>query len=433
MAGWELPSDDLVLSRLLDETPSKSLKIATTPEMSGHLLAVRPAPDPRSIRFALRRADSRAVESLQAAIPEYSPLIEGGAAAVFDLHAIPDREVAFENQVLLLRAREAHGETAVQSAIWLVERSANRTVIDGGPLTIDEFSAPRDLGRLEGLLMEWAQNGHFVPEMATLRVVAVVTPAFASDKEGLDRALRAIAAVHGATLDVFTSAHDPRDTKRAERFERRLSGGGYHVMITLSNPDEGWVWKMATRLKKLGLEFHPVFANSAPDAAAELGSILSVVAGSWPKRPARFWDAASVKRVELLVCESFAITQRARSHLQRNRYPDPERMLDHVEKLAQCARAWNDLMHLDDLTAERFEEWAFREFALTIALHDKGIDAKRSIIEFDGLDFDNRPHVKVDDGVAPSECGRIYFAIDDRRDEGIRRLIVDHVGLHDRS
>jgi len=299
---------------------------------------------------------------------------------------------------------------------------------------IDEFIAPQDLVRLEGLLADWALKGRFVPEMERLRVATVVTPAVAHAARDLDQSLRAMAAVHGARLDVFVADHDPRNTKDAAQFERRLSGGGYHVVVTMSEPHERWVWKLAARLEKSGrLLFLPLSSRTTSDAAAELASILSVTARSWPERPARFWDAAAAHRVELLVCESFAITERARNHLTRNRYPHPERMLCHIETLAACAHAWNELMHLDEMGAERFEDWAFREFALTISLHDKGIDPKTSAIQFEGLELDNRPHVKVDDAVAPSECGRIYFAMDERREEGVRRLIIDHVGLHDRS
>ena len=74
---------------------------------------------------------------------------------------------------------------------------------------------------------------------------------------------------------------------------------------------------MATRLKNAGLLWQPLTSTTMSDSIAELASILAVTARSWPERPARFWDTDAVQRIELLVCESFAITERARNHLVR--------------------------------------------------------------------------------------------------------------------
>ena len=112
------------VSRLLDKPPSKSLGLAAPSELADYLGALRPAPDPRSIRNVLRRVDSNAIESLCAVIPDYAGVVEGGVAAVLDLHAIPDREVASDDQVLGLRTINVDGETAVHSATWIVQRAA---------------------------------------------------------------------------------------------------------------------------------------------------------------------------------------------------------------------------------------------------------------------------------------------------------------------
>lgn len=41
--------------------------------------------------------------------------------------------------------------------------------------------------------------------------------------------------------------------------------------------------------------------------------------------------------------------------------------------------------------------------------------------------------MKVDDYTNPSECGRIYFGLDERPDARVWRFVVDPIGLHDRS
>ena len=203
-------------------------------------------------------------------------------------------------------------------------------------------------------------------------------------------------------------------------------------MVT-SEPSDRWVWRMARRFDGKTRTFRALHTTSVRDAAAELASVVSITSQQWPERPARYWDDGALRRLVAREGESFVLTDRARAQILRNRYPDPERLLQHVELLADCAEAWHEEMRSGAYSSQRFEEWALREFSLTIALHDKGIKDRDAYCEYDGVRLDNRPHVKVDDAVALSGCGRIYFAIDDRRAQNIRRLVVDHIGLHDRS
>ena len=46
---------------------------------------------------------------------------------------------------------------------------------------------------------------------------------------------------------------------------------------------------------------------------------------------------------------------------------------------------------------------------------------------FDGRMLDREPHLKIDDHTAPTEVGRIYFALDT---DG-RRLVVEFFGVKD--
>ena len=59
-------------------------------------------------------------------------------------------------------------------------------------------------------------------------------------------------------------------------------------------------------------------------------------------------------------------------------------------------------------------------------MSDAIISPKDARFDYDGRTLDNRPLVKVDDHTSSSQCGRIYFALD------ARRIVVDHIGLHDR-
>ena len=76
----------------------------------------------------------------------------------------------------------------------------------------------------------------------------------------------------------------------------------------------------------------------------------------------------------------------------------------------------------------RLEEFCASR-GLTIALFDNSINPPRLTLAGVTTDLRAKPHVKVDDYVAPDRCGRIYFAIDPAN----ARFVIDHIGLHDYS
>ena len=131
------------------------------------------------------------------------------------------------------------------------------------------------------------------------------------------------------------------------------------------------------------------------------------------------WELVAPK-IEALVSEHFSLTERARNMLKGNPYPKPARMLDHVSRLEGLAR---DYFASQGRLGSGFAEYAISNFEIEIALFDSKISAS---IPIDGGSLSTVPHVKVDDHKDPSNCGRIYFAIDAVN----YRLIVDHIGLH---
>jgi hypothetical protein len=122
---------------------------------------------------------------------------------------------------------------------------------------------------------------------------------------------------------------------------------------------------------------------------------------------------------------AFVLTENAARSLADGVYPDPQRMLDHLERLADAAEAYRKA---GGELGGRFEDWVRPRFNIEVALHDEGlVRSGRDKFEFEGrTHWGREPHVKVDDYVDPASCGRIYFALDS--DGG--RIIVDYVGLH---
>lgn len=117
------------------------------------------------------------------------------------------------------------------------------------------------------------------------------------------------------------------------------------------------------------------------------------------------------------------LSDRAKGQLITNPYPDPRRMVDHVRLLAEVAT-----LYRVDSIGMRLEEFCASR-GLTIALFDKNLNPPRLTVAGAVTDLRAKPHVKVDDYVAPDRCGRIYFAIDPAN----ARFVIDHIGLHDYS
>lgn len=106
-----------------------------------------------------------------------------------------------------------------------------------------------------------------------------------------------------------------------------------------------------------------------------------------------------------------------------DRYPTPGEMHKCLIKLATVARDMYDgqcrkMGHVDT--------WVRENHDLRISLQDDSIPKKLRTFNWEKRTYNRVPHVKVNDGVPPAECGRVYFALDNENN----RIIVDHIGLH---
>ncbi len=71
------------------------------------------------------------------------------------------------------------------------------------------------------------------------------------------------------------------------------------------------------------------------------------------------------------------------------------------------------------------DRWIRENYDLKVSLQDDQMPKAFRTFTFEGVKYDRTPHVKVNDGVPHHECGRVYFAFDQKNE----RIIVDHVGL----
>jgi hypothetical protein len=169
------------------------------------------------------------------------------------------------------------------------------------------------------------------------------------------------------------------------------------------------------------------FSPERPDDPRSLiGDLLvhlQLLTEAW-QRPKEQISWTEVKiRATALQSSSFVLTDRALSQLASSPYPDPERMLSHLERLAKLAAEFGTGR---GRLGARLED-AGRLLGLDIALFDSSLNAPNIVVEGSVLSVRAEPHVKVDDHKSPDKCGRIYFAVDSDN----YRFIVDHVGVHD--
>jgi hypothetical protein len=125
------------------------------------------------------------------------------------------------------------------------------------------------------------------------------------------------------------------------------------------------------------------------------------------------------ERVNELISPGFQLTERALRCARENSYPWPARTWDFLDRLSRAADAYNAR---GGAVGDRLADWAI-QFELDIALTD--VTYTNTKFEFEARELDRLPHVKIDDAVAPSEVGRIYFAIDSARG----RFVVDWFGV----
>jgi len=133
------------------------------------------------------------------------------------------------------------------------------------------------------------------------------------------------------------------------------------------------------------------------------------------------WEDVS-EHLPDLVGPGFEITDRALDCADgRGRYPHPDSMWDALSRLERVGRAYNAL---GAKLGRRFEQFAFEEGGITVALQDNSYEQGDTYFEYQDERHSRLPHVKIDDAKAPNEVGRIYFALDSER----HRLIVDWFG-----
>lgn len=127
--------------------------------------------------------------------------------------------------------------------------------------------------------------------------------------------------------------------------------------------------------------------------------------------------------LDRLICEAFVLTDRAIAECVAGGYPDPARMWDHLERLADAAMAW---VAADCSVGASFPDWIRTFNGLNVAMFDAAIEATRQdSFFFEGIKLSRLPHIQVDQAKAFTQIGRIHFALDP--DHG--RVVVDHIGL----
>lgn len=106
-----------------------------------------------------------------------------------------------------------------------------------------------------------------------------------------------------------------------------------------------------------------------------------------------------------------------------DRYGTPDDMAAGLIKLSHAA---HDIYDGQQRTMGHMDTWLRETYDLKASLQDDDMPKKFRQFDFEGETLDRTPHVKVNDGVPPHECGRIYFAFDKSKS----RIVVDHIGLH---
>ena len=139
-------------------------------------------------------------------------------------------------------------------------------------------------------------------------------------------------------------------------------------------------------------------------------------------------DTSSLDRLcqhlERAVEGRIVFTPNAKTAWQRaDHYPTPQDMRDALVGLTRIAR---DLYDGQKRSIGHLDTWIWENYSLHASLQDDKMPRKFRTFDWEGRTYDRVPHVKVNDGVPPAECGRIYFAFDHIN----QQLIVDHVGLH---
>ncbi|WP_345491625.1 hypothetical protein [Streptomyces roseoviridis] len=175
----------------------------------------------------------------------------------------------------------------------------------------------------------------------------------------------------------------------------------------------------ATKFQEEAVRWRKLYEReraSQGEAAADPWSTIPVLEKGDAAATYRALEEASEGRI--------VFTPGAERSWKADQYRFPDEM---TEQLILLAKAAADLYEQTSASMPRLDEWFSTQHGLKVATSDLTIkkNARMRWVTFDGEQRDTLPHVKVRDGVAHSDCGRIHFALDPEK----RRFIVDHVGV----
>ncbi|MGN9816994.1 hypothetical protein ACTMUQ_16835 [Streptomyces sp. SD11] len=168
-------------------------------------------------------------------------------------------------------------------------------------------------------------------------------------------------------------------------------------------------------------EWKKLYLDLSKGAAAE-----AVDSDPWSEIPVLDTDATPTFEALTAASEKrIVFTPNAVRAWKASRYPEPQEMTDQLVTLAQAAI---DLYTAQSGKMPRMVQWFYDNHGLKFANSDEKLSKNKALryFEFDEKRRDGLPHIKVRDAVKPNEVGRIYFAFDSE----VKRLIVNHVGLH---
>lgn len=245
---------------------------------------------------------------------------------------------------------------------------------------------------------------------------------------GWRRHLALAAGLHGVTLDVRTNPEGARRQVLADLRQRPPHGllvwaewvaapEAFLAAYRSARPD-GYAELLGAARERLTFREHLGELLLHLEAVAPLRHDAEPPLGTAPQVD---WALAE-REILALAGPHFVLTERARRMVRRATYPYPARMLHHARRLAELAAEY---AACDGRLGARLCEVAIAKYGIEVALNDTGLSPPSILI--DGRTLRAEPHVKVDDHKAKDRCGRIYFAIDTVG----RRLVVDHIGLHD--
>jgi hypothetical protein len=189
--------------------------------------------------------------------------------------------------------------------------------------------------------------------------------------------------------------------------------------------EEGWLDEIAAlEAERNALRTKAAMAAYWKERAEEAWDGVTSIAEDWDDAPALKTDldvlAAFLTKHSK---DAIVFTPAASRSWRQDKYPKPEEMR---EVLVTLAKASAEYRRLQCRIPKMTDDWFKQVWDLAMASTDKYMsDHKLDKFTFEKKEYSRLPHIKLDDRVAPSEVGRIYFAMDSEK----KRFIVDHVGL----